>query len=247
MFSSDDTKNTADATDTIFDATSTDNDTATFVTNQDVTDVPKITNIENLVFNVDATTTGDNDFEVDLTNASGVKTVAVNVVRALSGVNSVTITALGDGVTVSTDNRITTVDLTSEDGGDQNVKVAAVGSSGAPVTVTIAKGGDDTGDNVITAAGHVDVTTDATGAVTVTAEKSAVVDAADAAIVIATAKDGDLEADASAAVIAQLAATGDITVTDGGTGSLTVTSSAGDVDVDATTATKTVITAAGDV
>jgi len=248
VFSADDTKNTADTTDTIFDATSTDSDTATFTTDGDITDLPKTTNIEKLVFNVDATTSGgDSVFAVDLADASGFTAVNANVARALSGINSVNITNLGDGVTVSTDSRITTLTLEATDDADMNVNASAVGSKGAAVTIGITSAGGDIGDNVVTAAGYVDLTTSAIGAVTVTAAKNAKVTASDAAILIATAKDGTLEVDAGGAVIAQLTATGDVTVTDGGKGSLKAVSSAGDVTVAATTSTSTSVTAAGDV
>jgi len=256
LFSSDDTKNTADATDTIFDAYKTDSDTFTVTTDDDVDDnngytLPSLTNIENLVVKVDATTTPagtGTTFELDVTDAVGVKSISVDVVRAVSGITQATITGIDDGVTVSTGTKLKVIDVTSKDEGeDINVNASSVGTEGSPVEITIGGNAGVVGDNVITAAGHADVTTDSDGAVTVTANKSLVLDASAAAVVIATAKDGALEVDAAAAVSASLTASGNVTVTDGGDGALEINSTSGNVTVDDANSTETNISADGDV
>ena len=249
VFSSDDALNTIDSTDTVFDATKGDGDTLTVTTDDDIDgatySLPSLTNIENIVVKVDATTTTSGaTFGLDVSDAKGNKTIGVDIVRAVTGINATEIVGVGDGVTVTTGAKLKNVTIEASDVDNNiNVVVQASGSSSAPVVLSL----DNEGDNVITAAGHIDVTADSTGAVTLTAGKSATLTAADAAVVIASANGGSLTVDGSSAVSLRAVATGDIEITDGGEGDLTVNSSAGDVDVLATDSTDTTVTAHGDI
>jgi len=249
VFSSDDALNTIDSTDTVFDATKGDGDTLTVTTDDDIDgatySLPSLTNIENLVVKVDATTTTSGaTFGLDVSDAKGNKTVSVDVVRAVTGINATDILGVGDGVTVTTGAKLKTVNIEAGDVDNNiNVVVQASGTASAPVELSL----DNEGDNVITAAGHINVVAASTGAVTLTAAKSATLDAADAAVVIATASGGNLTVDGGSAVSIRAVATGDIEITDGGEGDLTVNSSAGDVVVVATDSTDTTVTAHGDI
>ena len=248
-FSSDDALNTIDSTDTVFDATKGDGDTLTVTTDDDVDGttytLPSLTNVENLVFRVDATTTTSGaTFGLDVSDAKGNKSVTVDVVRAVTGINATQITNVGDGVTVTTGAKLKDVVIEAADADNNiNVVVQASGSVSSPVELSL----DNEGDNVITAAGHVNATTASTGAVTLTAGKSATLDASSAAVVIATANGGNLTVDGSDAVSVRAIATGNIEITEGGDGDLTVNSSAGDVEVVATESTDTTVTASGDI
>jgi len=249
VFSSDDALNTIDSGDTVFDATKGDGDTLTITTDNDIDGgaytLPSLTNIENLVFKVDATTTDTGaTFGLDVSDAKGQKTINVDVVRTVTGINAVAIDGVGDGVAVTTGTKFKTVEITAANASnDVNVNVMAAGSISAPVILNV----DTEGDNVITAAGHINVTTDSTGAVTLTAAKSATLDAGDAAVVIATANGGNLSVDGSSAVSVRATATGDVTIVNGGEGDLTVTSTAGDVTVEDAASKDTSVTAKGDI
>jgi hypothetical protein len=248
-FSSDDALNTIDSTDTVFDATKGDGDTLTVTTDDDVDGtaytLPSLTNVENLVFRVDATTTTSGaTFGLDVSDAKGNKSVTVDVVRAVTGINATQIVGVGDGVTVTTGAKLKDVVIEAADlDNNINVVVQASGSVSSPVELSL----NNEGDNIITAAGHVDATTASTGAVTLTAGKSATLDAASAAVVIATANGGNLTVDGSDAVSVRAIATGNIEIADGGDGDLTVNSSAGDVEVLVTESTDTTVTASGDI
>jgi hypothetical protein len=219
-------KTTFSDTDIVTDPSKTDSDTLdiTVVDDLAASATPTVTNVENIVVKLDATTTAGTagTFELVTSDFANATTYSVDVIKAVTGVTKLKQTGTTDGSTVVVSDAFVGYSNADADGQDLNIEMQAVGSSGAKVTVDVA---ETAADIDVDAAGHVDVTASAvTGSVTVTAAKSLEVDALAALVIQATASDGDATiANADAAVVLNATATGDISINDTGAGRVTAT------------------------
>jgi hypothetical protein len=191
----------------ITDPSSSDNDTLrlTLVDDLAAANIATIRNIENIVLNVDASTTTApaTEFSFDVTNFSGVKTYTVDVTRSVTGVNDVLLNDVENGSTVNLSSDFAAGEVTVETVGDAvTVNMAASGTTGTPVVLTLTAG-TAPGDVTATGAGDLSVVaTTATGIINATAEKGLTIDSALALVVMGNAKSGDLTvSNADAAVM----------------------------------------------
>ena len=235
-------KTTFNSGDVITDNTTTDSDTFNLTLEDDYTAGASVRNVENIVVNLDASTTGGTagELSVAVTNMSGVKNYSFDVTRELSGVTSLAVVDAEDGSKVTASNDFKAINVEVETAGDDiTVDAKAIGTAGTPTTVTI-NAATDAGDVTVTGSGHLKVVSaDSTGVVRATAEKSLVVDAAHALVIKGQAKDGAATIlNGDAAVIIDLTATSDIAVTDTGAGSLSLVTP-GTITVDGTISSTT--------
>jgi Ca2+-binding RTX toxin-like protein len=233
---------TYNASDTIVDASTTDNDTLNVSADDDVADAATVTNIENVNWTLDAiaVATDGVDWDVALTNISKGTVHTFDVVTAGSAVTSLSITgdaggtrtASNDFMTVNTDNAAAVV-----------WNLDAVGSSATNVDFNAT----GTGSVTVDAAGYVDVDAGAvTSLVKVTAANDAnISDSGDALSVIVNAGGDITITDADTAAALQLTAGGDITVTTADTVLAPVLTAGGEVDATMAAATSAAVQAAG--
>ena len=231
LTSSTSTKTTFNSTDVITDSSTKDNDTLTLTLADDLAaaSTASVRNVENIVVNVDASTTAAvaggataNEFVLDVTNFSGVKSYTLDVTRAITGINDFLLNDAEDGSTVNASADFSAGEVTVETAGDDvTVNMAAVGTSGTPVVLTLTAG-TAPGDVIATGAGNLSVqATTATGIVKATAEKGLTINSAAALVVMGEAKAGNLTVtNADAAVIVDVSASGTVSITDSGAGSV---------------------------
>lgn len=223
VFSATASKKTYDAGDAIIDSSTTDQDSFTLTTDNDLAAAASIRNIETINVNAATVSTAaasPTTLDFAATNISGAKEYNFDVTDPISAITGLTVTGLADSVKVNASADFSAIDLTATAGKNLTVEAKAVGTAGTPVTVTTSTG---SGSVTVTGAGHLSVAPTSTGLVNAVAEKSLTFTAAAATstVLIGNAKDGNLTvADGTAAVVMDLAAKGDISVTKTGAGSV---------------------------
>jgi acrosin len=251
------TNTTFSAGDLIVDASAADSDTLTVTATDDITAAPTVAGIENINFNLNAlTTTGTAGVDVVAgfaTNLAGITggVVTVDVTRASSTVAEMSVTNMGDGLTVATD--LTMTAIAADANADITINATATGAQ----TITAQTG---TADNVTVVGSGTGLLTisdlDGEEVINITSAGALLVSDLSAAtdtlssLVINSGGAVNLDTNnVGSGVIT--ATTGTITVgetVNAMTTTLTATANAGNVDIDnaATAATSLTLTAIGD-
>lgn len=239
LFTNSATTNAVQVTDSITDSFTNDSDTLTFDLAGDLfsaataSATPTVRNIENIVFNINTSSanlatdaTYDNaatKLYVDGTTITGAKSYSFNVVKAQSGVTGASLKAATADATVTTDARLSSLDVGVATAGDNiNITMNGAGVPGTPATATVRNAA---GDVTASGAGDFSLTAaTATGAVNATAAKNLTVSAAAAGVVQATTTGGTANVTATAATLINVNASSDVTLTDSGAGSINIKS-----------------------
>ncbi len=249
MVSTTATSTTFNATDTVIDTSTTDNDNFNLTIEADITanNSGIVRSVENINVNANATTLTDTNLNFAATNFSNVKNFNFDVVKAGSGVNGLIVTAMDvNNATVNASDDFATASVAGKADNALTVNVSAIGSSGSPTTVTVTEA---LADVTVTGLGHLNATSNASkGFLSATAAKSLTLSGTAAQLISATATDGNVTiSDATASLtttvnakgdvsISKLDAAGKLTVTAGGTITLAGTTAA-NTDLDITSAT----------
>ncbi|MDB2508108.1 hypothetical protein N9X37_05120 [Planktomarina temperata] len=255
----------------LIDATSSDSDTLTVTATDDIANVPLIAGFENVVFNLNAssTTTGTaTEFDVDVANISQAN-ITVAVTKPVTTVTTVAVTNLGDGNTLTTGHNLTvtavadadvaltmtkaTTQTVTQNGASDNLTI----NSSAATTLTVVDAFAEEAI-AITGAGAVTIT-DLSAATTSATKQSLDVDAAGTITLTKSTNDGTVDLNTTSGnVVVTLAnvatgafdlttAAGDITVTDADGSTATLTASAtGDADANVTGADGDISVVSGD-
>jgi len=239
--------NSYGASDSIVDASSTDNDILTVTASTDVSNTATVTGIENVNWDFNGLTagTGPTDWSVALDNV-GANTVhtfdnisTTSIVTGLTTVNQKSSTAY-----VGSDFKSVTVGLVAD--ADATVYLDNVGTSASKTSATVTGTADTL---TITAPGYIDLTaTDVAELVQITAADVTVTDADAATALLVTATAGDVTVtDAVTATVIDVTATGDVTFATGSIDAALAPTvvSGGDITIDTVAATTMTLTANG--
>lgn len=239
-------KQTFDTGDQILDSSSKDADVVNITADNDISDIPTISGIEKVNFNLDALTAGDTTWTVDVDNITNGTAMHFDIVSSRTAVSSIYIDNDDGGErTFSSDFLIAESDTTKE----STFNMLAVGTKGTNADLTLTGAAPNV---TVSGAGYLNL--DAalvTGLVDVMAAKDLMVESATAAAALfATSTGGDLTiTDADTATLVNLRAAGAITATATAlTAATNVTAiGGGDVSLKLTAATAATVGGAGDI